>query len=107
MRPHLDYTFHAMGSDVRLLIGPRLRRTAPPPAAAAKREHEYVLAFARQLSRFEPASELSGLNRDPRGVVPAGPLLRAAIRAGVWAAERSGGLVDPTLVRALERAGYA
>ena len=34
-------------------------------------------------------------------------LLRAAVRAGVWAAERSGGLVDPTLVRPLEASGYA
>jgi thiamine biosynthesis lipoprotein len=40
-------------------------------------------------------------------VVPASPLLRTAVAAGVWAAERTGGLVDPTLVGALERAGYA
>jgi thiamine biosynthesis lipoprotein len=39
--------------------------------------------------------------------VPASDLLRAAVAAGIWAAERSGGLVDPTLVGALERAGYA
>jgi thiamine biosynthesis lipoprotein len=30
-----------------------------------------------------------------------------AVNAGLWAAERSGGLVDPTLVKALERGGYA
>jgi thiamine biosynthesis lipoprotein len=102
----LDYTFHAMGSDVRFLIGPRLRRTAPAPMDAAERERSFVLEFARRLSRFEPGSELSALNRDPRACVPAGQLLRAAVRAGLWAAERSGGLVEPTLVRALERAGY-
>jgi FAD:protein FMN transferase len=34
-------------------------------------------------------------------------LLRTAVRAGIWAARRSGGLVDPTLSGALERAGYA
>ena len=39
--------------------------------------------------------------------MPAGQLLRAAVRAGLWAAERSGGLVEPTLVSALERVGYA
>jgi thiamine biosynthesis lipoprotein len=107
MRTQVDYTFHEMGSDVRLLIGARLRRTAPSPVDAAEREQGYVHEFARRLSRFEPASELSALNRDRRELVPAGPLLRAAVRAGVWAAERSGGLVEPTLVRALERAGYA
>jgi thiamine biosynthesis lipoprotein len=102
----LDYTFRAMASDVRLLIGPRLRRTAPAPLDAADREKAFVLEFGRRLSRFVPDSELSALNRDPRVVVPASPLLRAAVRAGLWAAERSGGLVEPTLVGALERAGY-
>jgi FAD:protein FMN transferase len=106
MGPQLDYTFHAMASDVRLLIGPRLRRTAPSPLDAADRERAFVLEFARRLSRFVPDSELSALNRDPRGTVPASALLRAAVRAGLWAAERSGGLVEPTLVGALERAGY-
>ena len=107
MGPHLDYTFHAMASDVRLLIGPRLRRTARSPLDAADAEKAFVLEFGRRLSRFVPDSELSALNRDPRFVVPASPLLRAAVRAGLWAAERSGGLVEPTLVGALHRAGYA
>ena len=53
------------------------------------------------------SSELSALNRDQRSAVPASDLLRAAVRAGLWAAERSGGLVDPTLVQALRRNGYA
>jgi FAD:protein FMN transferase len=103
----LDYTFHAMGSDVRLLIGSRLRRTACSPLDAANREKAFVLEYSRRLSRFVADSELSELNRDPRRSVPASALLRAAVRAGVWAAERSEGLVEPTLVGALERAGYA
>jgi FAD:protein FMN transferase len=103
----LDCAFHAMGSDVRLLLGPHLRRTAPSPLEAADRERAFVLEFARRLSRFVPDSELSMLNRDPRATVPASALLRAAVRAGLWAAERSDGLVEPTLVGALEHAGYA
>ncbi len=59
-----------------------------------------------RLSRFDPASELSRLNRDPRTTVPASPLLRSAIRAACWAAEHSGGLVDPALLTALRRQGY-
>ena len=78
-----------------------------PPLAAADRERAYVLDFARRLSRFLPDSELCSLNRDPRERVPASRLLRAAVAAGIWAAERTGGLVEPTLVQALERAGYA
>ena len=38
--------------------------------------------------------------------MPASSLVRDAVRAAVWAAERTGGLVDPTLVGELEEAGY-
>jgi thiamine biosynthesis lipoprotein len=103
----LDYRFTAMGSEVRLLIGPPLLPSAAPPLEAADREREFVLQFARRLSRFEPDSELSHLNSSPLVGVRASPLLRVAVNAGVWAAERSGGLVDPTLLGALERVGYA
>jgi thiamine biosynthesis lipoprotein len=106
MSEELDYTFHAMGSQVRFLIGPRLVPTVPWPLEAADREREFVYSFARRLSRFIPESELSALNRDARRAVPASPLLRAAVGAGLWAAHRSGGLVDSTLVRALEQTGY-
>jgi FAD:protein FMN transferase len=102
----LDYRFQAMGSDVRLLIGERLLASAPPPLEAADRERAFVGEFSDRLSRFRPDSDLSALNRSPRASVLAAPLLRAAVRAGLWAAQRSGGLVDPTLVRALERSGY-
>ncbi len=106
MTPELDYTFPAMGSDIRLLIDEPLAPGAPPPLQAADRERAFVLDFAHRLSRFAPDSELSALNRDPRCVVAASDLLRAAVRAGVWAAEHSGGLVDPTLVPALNAHGY-
>ena len=101
-----DLTFHAMGSDVRLIVGRPLAPDVPSPALAAERERAFVEDFAARLSRFRPDSELSALNRSPQEEVPASPLLRAAVGAGVWAAWRSGGLVDPTLVGALERAGY-
>jgi thiamine biosynthesis lipoprotein len=102
----VDYTFHSMGSDIRLQIGRALAPGAPPPQQAAQREHAWVLDFAHRLSRFVDDSELAMLNTDPRVEVPASELLRAAVGAGLWAAERSGGLVDPTLVRELERGGY-
>jgi thiamine biosynthesis lipoprotein len=102
-----DTTFHSMGSDIRLLIGSPLLRDAPSPALAAERERAYVEDFAARLSRFRDDSELTALNHDSRARVPASALLRTAVRAGVWAAERSGGLVDPTLAGELERIGYA
>jgi FAD:protein FMN transferase len=60
----------------------------------------------RRLSRFDSRSDLSRLSADPRAIVPAAPLLRAAVSAALRAASLTGGLVDPTLVGALRRAGY-
>ena len=95
-----DVSFRCMGSDVRLVI-------ADPEPGAVEDARRWLEDFAARLTRFDAASELCALNADPRPVVPASPLLRAAVASGLWAAERSSGLVDPTLVRALEAAGYA
>jgi thiamine biosynthesis lipoprotein len=106
MGVELDYTFQAMGSDIRLLVGDRLTAHVPPPLEAADRERAFIWEFGERLSRFRADSDLSALNRNPRAVVSAPPLLRAAVGAGLWAAQRSGGLVDSTLVRAIEQSGY-
>lgn len=100
-----DITFDAMGSHVRLLIG-EPGPGMPSAAEAAEEARRFVLDFDDALSRFKPESELCALNRDPRERVPASALLRRAVRAGLQAAEDSGGLVDPTLVREIEAAGY-
>ena len=60
----------------------------------------------RRLSRFDPNSDLSRLNADPRACVPATPLLRAAAAAALHAAAMSAGLVDPTLLRPVCGVGY-
>jgi FAD:protein FMN transferase len=101
-----DVSFPAMGSEMRLLIGEPAEPHLPGSAEAAGRVREYIEAFDRRLSRFRPDSELCALNADARPDVPASALLRSAVAAGLWAAERSGGLVDPTLVGSLEAAGY-
>jgi thiamine biosynthesis lipoprotein len=99
--PTADVTFRALGTDVRLIVtGGRAR-------AAVAGAREELLDYHARLSRFRPTSELSTLNRDARRVVPASALLRSAVRAGLWAAQASGGLVDPCLLDALEAAGYA
>jgi thiamine biosynthesis lipoprotein len=101
-----DLTFEAMGSEVRLLIGDPLPG-ARPAGEAAERGRLFIEEFNAALSRFREQSELSRFNGDPREVVPASPLLRRAVNAGLWAAERSGGLVDPTLLGPIVAAGYA
>jgi thiamine biosynthesis lipoprotein len=100
-----DISFDAMGSHVRLLIGepgPGME----PAAVAAERARRFVVEFDAKLSRFKPDSELCALNADRRERVPASQLMRAAVRAGLAAAERTGGLVDPTLAEEIESAGY-
>jgi thiamine biosynthesis lipoprotein len=75
--------------------------------AAVRAARAALLDAHRTLSRFDPESELSRLNRDPRSVVPASPLLRRVVAAALTAGLRSGGLVDATLVDEIEAAGYA
>ena len=101
-----DVSFPAMGSEIRLLIGEPLEPGVPGPEEAAARARQYVEQFDARLSRFRADSELCALNADPREEVPASALLRAAVSAGLWAAERTEGLVDPTLIGQLEAAGY-
>lgn len=79
----------------------------PRAARAALDEAERRLReWHDRLTRFEEGSELSRLNADPRTRVPASPTLLAFAAAVSYAGEQSGGLVDATLLRALERAGY-
>ncbi len=72
----------------------------------AERARELLLDAHHRLSRFDSDSELSRLNRDPRTEIPASPLLRRLVAAVLTAASRSGGLVDGTLLDAIEGAGY-
>lgn len=75
-------------------------------AAAAEQARRSLLDAHDRLSRFIPDSELSRLNRDPRMQVPATPLLRSLAAAVAVAGANSGGLVDATLLAAIESAGY-
>jgi FAD:protein FMN transferase len=60
----------------------------------------------RRFTRFEPTSELSVLNADPRERVRVSPVMACFAAAAIEAAERTDGLVDPTLVDEIEAAGY-
>ncbi len=96
-----ELRFPAMGSFVHV----RLEGAASD--AALRGVRRAIEDAAGRLTRFDPASELSRLNSDPREAVPVSPLLARVVRAAIWARERSGGLVDATLLGALEDAGYA
>ena len=106
--PEHDLTFRAMGCKLRVLVGPSVDGSpSPSPEVMANEVRRTIENFDDRMSRFNPDSELTSLNSDPRETVPASPLLRAVVSAGVWAAEESNGLLDPTLNESLERVGYA
>ena len=70
------------------------------------RAKELLLGWHAQFTRFSAGSELSRLNADPRAEVPVSPLLGRLVELVGEAAERTAGLVDGTLLRELEVAGY-
>jgi thiamine biosynthesis lipoprotein len=73
---------------------------------AARAARGRLLAWHDRFTRFSPASELSRFNSDPREEVPASGMLVALAAAVVAAGARTGGLVDGTLAREIEAAGY-
>lgn len=98
-------TFRCFGGSVTVLVG----GDAPSGRTAAEAAHEaqaLLLDVHTRLTRFDAGSELSRLNADPRAVVPASPVLRRLAHAVREAGALSGGLVDATLLGALEAAGY-
>jgi thiamine biosynthesis lipoprotein len=92
-----ELAFPAMGTSVRLLGS---------PGAPLHKARCLIEDLEARLTRFDPHSELSALNADPRESVPASRTLRDAIRAAIAGAAATGGLADPTLLGAVVRAGY-
>lgn len=105
--PETDIRFPAMGCGLRVLVGPPLTASGRGSEEAALRARQLLESFSARLSRFETDSELTVLNDDGRETVEVSPLLASMVDAALWAARSSGGLLDPTLIPELERAGYA
>jgi FAD:protein FMN transferase len=94
-----------MGTRMSLHVSCAAEREAEA-AGAIEACLDWLREMDRRLTRFDPASELSRLNATPgewRGVSEE---LCDVIERSVAAAVASGGLFDPTLLPALERAGY-
>jgi len=60
----------------------------------------------RTFSRFQPDSELRRVNASPRPAVHVSATFAAAVAAALDAAAATDGRVDPTLLDAIEHAGY-
>lgn len=102
-----DRRFKLFGSHVRVLIGAPLVPGLPSPEAMGIQIEFFLRLLHRKLTRFEDGSELCALNAEPGESCSVSPTLAVAVDAALWAARRSDGLVDPTLVGELEDAGYA
>ncbi len=98
-------TFVAMGTEcvVAVTAGSRDGGSVRRALSAGRDE---VAACERALSRFDPASDLSRLNRAGGRWTGIGDRLLAALQAAVGARERTGGTYDPTILPALVAAGY-
>jgi FAD:protein FMN transferase len=93
-------TFDCFGSQCTVHVG------GDRAAEAVARAERSLLAWHDRFTRFEPTSELSRLNADPRWEVAVSPVMARFVQAVVAAAHLTGGLVDATLLGELERAGY-
>ena len=96
--------FDCFGSHCSALVtGSGRAGSAVEATAFVKRA---LLAWHTSFSRFQTESELSRLNRDPRETVLVSPMMARFAKAVRDAGAFSGGLVDATLVREIELAGY-
>ena len=97
-------TFPCFGSTCAVVVDAGDDEAAAHDAVAAARSR--LLDWHDAFSRFIPTSELSRLNADPRSEVPVSPLMGRLVEAIADAAAQTGGLVDGTLLREIETAGY-
>ncbi len=93
--------FRAMGSEMRVLLD-----GTTPTGNPLAQVPGWFAAWEAVLSRFQPTSELSRLNARAGRVVRVSRTLWEVLQAALTAARRTGGLVTPTGLRALEAAGY-
>ena len=99
--PEQGIAFRCLGGRTAVMAnGPHAEHMLGVTRSRLQRWH-------RALTRFEPYSELSLLNAAPVSRVPASELMCRFVAAATDAARQTGGLVDPTLVREIEAAGYA
>jgi len=96
-------TFACFGSHCTVIVADTQPHEAAAAVIVARRR---LLGWHEQFSRFQGGSELMRLNDDPSETVRVSPMMRRVVEAATGAAQSTGGLVDPTLLGEIERAGY-
>jgi FAD:protein FMN transferase len=98
-----DRRIECLGDTVEVAV---LSKDPEAAAAALDEAQRRLYRWHDRLTRFAAGSELCRLNADPRPRVPASAEMLALAAAVSYAGALSGGLVDATLLKPLERAGY-
>ena len=96
-----DASWRALGTYVQLTVADAGRLDE-----AQARAQALLADVDRSCSRFRDDSDLTRANRGAGSWVGVDPLLVAAVRAALGAAQETDGLVDPTLGRSLVALGY-
>lgn len=98
-----EYTFRAMGSEIVIW----LEHEDEPQARQLLQQAEEMFSAAEAcMTRFDRSSELSRLNAQPGRWITVSRLLWQVLEQAWSLAAETGGLFDPTLLKALEAAGY-
>src|SRR5262245_9020671 len=97
-----EYRFRAMGCQMLATVD----RDDAEAAARLAAVPGWFEEWEQQLSRFRPDSDLSRLNATSGRPVAVPPALWEVLGVALDGARQSGGLVQPTILAALEAAGY-
>ncbi len=94
------HDFRAMNTSISLVCG------GSNPGRRLGRAERWLLAYEERFSRFRESSELSQLNQLSGRPFEASPALFHLVQLALEFAQKSEGLFDPTILGALEQAGY-
>ncbi|MEA2144003.1 MAG: FAD:protein transferase [Solirubrobacteraceae bacterium] len=97
-------TFTCFGGNTTVIVGGAGPLGEPGEAVTVARD--LLLVWHAAFSRFKPESELSSLNRDEGTSVAVTAIMARFVQAVVDAAQATGGLVDATMLDAIEAIGY-
>lgn len=97
-------TFTCFGGDCTVSVEGKGPLGSPEDAVVTIRDE--MLDWHAIFSRFKPESELAKLNSSPDERVAVSPVMAKFVQAALRVAQRTDGLVDPTLLDEIEEAGY-
>ncbi len=102
-----EHHFRAMNTGVGIWVWSENRAHADLVRQSLHLAEELFGRVEQELSRFRTTSGLCALNRSAgTGPCAVSPLLCTVLGAALDAADDSGGIYDPTLLKTMERIGY-